>query len=117
MTRYDYAVAGVVKVVDGDTVDLRLDVGLLLSYAGRFRLLGVDTPERGQDGFSAATEYVRAWLDSMVAQGKTLRVRTHKADSFGRWLVELYAADQDGLVHARLSDDLLAVGLAQPYVR
>lgn len=87
---YDYRVVEVLRVVDGDTLDLRLDLGFHLHTALRFRLLGVDTPERGQPGWAEAGEWVRRWLDDARDAGHEVRVMTAKADSFGRWLATVY---------------------------
>jgi micrococcal nuclease len=84
---YEYRVTEVIRVVDGDTVDLRLDLGFHLSTALRFRILGLDTPERGQPGWAEATEYTRVYLATFP---QPLKVRTEKADSFGRWLADVY---------------------------
>lgn len=88
---YDYAIRDVLRVVDGDTCDLSIDLGLHLTAALRFRILNLDTPERGQPGWAYATEVTHAWLATATAP---LRVTTHKADSFGRWLGFVY--DEDG---------------------
>lgn len=88
---WDYGVVECVRVVDGDTVDLRIDLGFYLTAALRFRLLGVDTPERGQPGWAEATDFTRLWID--VAR-PGLRVQTHKSDSFGRWLGDLYNGNE-----------------------
>lgn len=41
---YEYK-AKVTRCVDGDTVDVTIDVGFNISYSGRVRLVGIDTPE------------------------------------------------------------------------
>ncbi len=105
-TAYRYRVLAVRKVVDGDTVDLVLDVGFHLTTMLRFRLLGVDTPERGQRGAAEATAFVTDWL----AAAAGLTAHTRKADSFGRWLADL--VDDEG---RSLSQALLESGHAQPY--
>lgn len=43
------------NVVDGDTIDILIDYGFDTYAKRRVRLLGVDTPERGQDKFKEAT--------------------------------------------------------------
>lgn len=92
---YDYAVT-LLRVVDGDTVDLRVDLGFHLEARKlRFRILGINTPERGYVGWAACTAFLRlALLD------RTLRARTHRDDdhpskeqSIGRWLADIYDAD------------------------
>lgn len=110
---YDYRVVDVVRVVDGDTLDLRLDLGFHLHTSLRFRLLGVDTPERGEPGWAEATEFVRRYLDDARDQQREVRATTQKADSFGRWLAQVYVRDQGGT----LSGALLAAGHAVPYSR
>lgn len=105
---YVYRVASIRKVVDGDTVDAVLDLGLYLTAAIRFRILGVDAPERGRPGAAEATAFVQTWLDDSHG----LTVRTRKADSFGRWLGDLHR--EDG---SCLSTALLDAGHAVPYAR
>lgn len=114
---YDYAILDVRRVVDGDTVDLTLgeDIGFYITTIVnvRFRLLGIDTPERGQPGYAEAGEYVRSWL---AANAGKARCSTHKADSFGRWLAYVYITRDDGTVSS-LNDDLVAAGHAVVYTR
>lgn len=45
----------IVRVIDGDTVDVRLANGAL----PRVRMIGIDTPERGRCGFTAATNRMK----------------------------------------------------------
>ena len=42
---YEYRVKKVTGVVDGDTIDVELDLGFNISYSQRVRLAGIDTPE------------------------------------------------------------------------
>lgn len=109
---YDYRVVEVLRVVDGDTVDLRLDLGFYLSAALRFRLLGIDAPElRGaaaeRERARQATDYARTWLAAALAR-HDLRAVTYRSDHFGRWLADLI----DGTNGASLADALVAGGLA-----
>lgn len=46
---YDYR-ATVIRVVDGDTADLRVDLVFDVSINSRYRLSGIDAPERGKPG-------------------------------------------------------------------
>lgn len=98
---YVYKVRDVIDVVDGDTYDLILDVGFHQRMASRFRLNGWDTPElrRGSDYekecAQEATQTVERWLDGYVAAEQQILARTHKSDSFGRWLVDLFVGADD----------------------
>lgn len=100
---YDYKVVEVIRVVDGDTLDVVIDVGFRMTTAQRIRLAGIDTPERGQPGWAEATELVRAWCRDRAGW---LRITTTKADSFGRYLGDLYAPESG----QHLVDVLLAAG-------
>lgn len=99
--------AVVVRWVDGDTVDLRVDCGFYLWMEGRFRLYGVNTPERGQPGWSEAT----AFCASMAPPGTHVTASTYKAaDKYGRWLANLYVGDE------MLNYALVHAGHAKPYM-
>lgn len=105
----------VVRVVDGDTVDIEIDAGFRSHRIERIRLLGVNAPEvKGisrLDG-DAATAYVRAWLSSDGSPDAwPLRIQTEKSDSFGRYLGRLWRIS-DG---RELNADLLDSGHAVPF--
>ena len=107
----------VVNVVDGDTVDLELDLGFGILRRDRFRLLGINAPERrGADKLRGeqATERLRALLAS-AADG-TVHVMTvrDKKEKYGRYLARIIVQDTMGIVQD-VADTLLAEGLAEPY--
>ena len=93
-------------MVDGDTADVVLDVGFYLTTVVRVRILGVDTPERGQPGWAEATQFTTRWL---AARFGKLRATTYKTDSFGRWLADIYAGGE------HMGVALLTAGHAKPY--
>lgn len=85
--------------VDGDTVDLRADLGFDVDGLGmRVRLLGVDTPERAErERWEAAKEFTAVWLAEHADPKGRFFIRTirntkerDKKDSFGRYLVTVY---------------------------
>ena len=109
--------AAFVHVVDGDTLDLDIDLGFgVIVHKQRVRLLGVNTPElRGGTEESkaagrAAREFVYRWVSDPVGEWP-LTVTTSKGDSFGRWLADVWRRGDD----ASLSDHLLNAGHAVPY--
>jgi micrococcal nuclease len=89
VTLYTYA-AKLVRVVDGDTVHLDLDLGF---YEWRrdqsYRLLRINAPEMSTVEGGAA----KIALEGFLA-GKSLTAHTEKSDHFGRFLAELYANDE-----------------------
>jgi micrococcal nuclease len=97
MNLYHYR-ATLVRVVDGDTIDVDLDLGFSLRARHRLRLLDVDTPERGQPGFSDASAFVQQRLSN----AREIIVWTVKRDPFGRWLANVWADGQ--LLNQELAD-------------
>jgi len=93
---YEYR-ATIRRVVDGDTVDITLDLGFDILYNNRIRLLGIDTPESRTRDLDekklglAAKERVR----ELCPVGSTVTVKTTKdgRGKFGRILGEIYVGD------------------------
>lgn len=84
---YDYAVTGVGKVTDGDTVRLYLDVGFRTTVHQRIRLAVINAPERGRPGYDTAKLFLADWLRERPGH---LRVTTYTEDNFGRWVAHIY---------------------------
>lgn len=93
------------NVVDGDTIDVILDFGFDISADRRLRLLNVDTPERGQENYKQATEFVK----DKVYNNEVL-VQTYKDDNFGRYLANVYFGEDE----VSLSDAIKESGLIKP---
>jgi micrococcal nuclease len=107
--KYDFSVMWVNRVIDGDTLDVLVDVGFRTSSVQRIRLANVDTPERGLPGYYEATKYLNDW----VTVHRQLRVATYVEDSFCRWVADLY----DVLTGESASSALLQAGLAEVWKR
>jgi len=100
--------AKVINVVDGDTIDAIVDLGYSMTTVQRFRLIGIDTPERNEEGYLEATQFVReAVLDREVY------IKSLKSDSFGRYLAEVFVEDDD--CNYCLNELLLEKGFAKVY--
>ena len=100
--------AKVIRWVDGDTVDLDVDLGFRYHAEMRFRLLGLDTPERGKINYREATEFAQslAPVDKIVL---IQTVKDEKVDKYGRYLVTV---ESDSIV---VNAKLLESGLAKAY--
>ena len=89
--RYIYA-ADLVRVVDGDTVVLDIDLGCGMWLRGEHcRLHGIDAPEkRGEEKLQGLRSL--SHLLHILDDVDQLSIRTHmdKKGKFGRWLVELW---------------------------
>jgi len=76
------------RVVDGDTIDLVVDLGFRISINIRVRLADIDAPERYTDDGKKAT----ARLNELAP--RITSVSTQKTGKYGRWLGTLY--DDEG---------------------
>lgn len=94
----------ILLAVDGDTLDVRVDLGFRIFHEMRLRIYGVNTPERGQPGYSEARDFLLPFV------GKEAIITSHKPqDKYGRWLAEVSV---DGV---SLADSLIAQKLGVPY--
>ena len=104
------------RIVDGDTVDLIIDLGFDVSYKARVRLHGVNTPETRTRDLEekalglAAKDYVSNWLGAH----ERVYVRTLKDGSgkYGRILGYIYS---DEAMMNCLNDDIIDSGHGEPY--
>ena len=90
---YEYAVKEIVKVVDGDTVDVIIDLGFDLSKKERVRLAGIDTPEsrtRNAEEKVFGLE-AKAYLKTRLEDCEKLIVKTEKDGKYGRMLGWFYS--------------------------
>ncbi len=84
---YEYEIE-IKKWIDGDTVEAIVDLGFYVSISVRFRIIGMDTPERGESNFKEATDAA----NKLYPPGTKIIVKTKKTgsrDKYGRWLIEL----------------------------
>ena len=94
---YTYFVKSVDRVVDGDTIDISIDLGFDLTKKERVRLAGIDTPEtrtknpKEKEMGYQATEF----LEMHLMEATKLTVKTEKAGKFGRMLGWLYKSEKD----------------------
>jgi micrococcal nuclease len=92
---FEYYVKEVTKIVDGDTIDVVIDLGFDISFTSRVRLAGIDTPEsRTRDLAEKALGLEsKAYLAKILKTAKNLVIKTEKINStekFGRILGWLY---------------------------
>ena len=114
---YTYRVKQLLKVLDGDTIDVEIDLGFDISITKRVRLAGIDTPEsRTRDLMEKAFGLEsKARLKQILESAKTIVIKTEKPDStekFGRVLGWLHI-DSEKL---SVNEALIASGYAWEYL-
>ena len=114
---YEYRVKKVIAVVDGDTIDVDIDLGFDISFYSRVRLAGIDTPEsRTKDKEEKVLGLeVKERLKKLLSEAKTVVIKTEKPDStekYGRVLGWLFL---DGAEQS-VNEGLIASGYAWSYM-
>ena len=111
---YTYFVKSIDRIVDGDTIDISIDLGFDLTKKERVRLAGIDTPEKRTKDLKEkemgyqATEF----LEMHLMEASKLTVRTEKDGKFGRVLGWLYKSDKDTM---SINQIMIDKGYAWPY--
>jgi len=121
-----YYKAHVVKVIDGDTVELQIDLGFGITKTFKARLWGINTPEtrskdlQEKERGHAAMFRLEKWLADN-APGNNVLIKSHdgkqlKQEKYGRWLVEVYSTSS-GALSGSLNDLLVQEGYAIKFMR
>ena len=112
---YEYFVKNVTSVVDGDTIDVVIDLGFDIMFASRVRLAGIDTPEsRTTDKAEKvlgleSKEYLKKYLKD----AKSVIIKTEKMDSsekYGRILGWVYVNGDTVSLNDKMINDGYAWG-------
>lgn len=99
--------AVITRWVDGDTVWMDVDLGFRFHAVLDFRLMGVNTPERGKPLYPESV----AFVNKVATPGTPVIIQSYKApDKYGRWLVDIWV---NGL---HINAELVQGGLAVPYM-
>jgi micrococcal nuclease len=114
---YEYRVKSVLAVIDGDTIDVEIDLGFDISITKRVRLAGIDTPESRTSDKNEKTLGLeaKALLKQQLAGAKTIVIKTEKPDSsekYGRVLGWVYL---DGAATS-FNETMIASGYAWSYM-
>ena len=115
---YEYKCREIKKIVDGDTLDVVLDLGFNIFHSCRVRMAGIDTPEsRTRDldekaRGKLAKEFLKNWVTEYENNKKNIVIKTKKEKAkgkFGRVLGELWV---EGV---NVNEDMIQSYHAVPY--
>ena len=112
---FEYYVKKVTKVVDGDTIDVDIDLGFDISFSSRVRLAGIDTPEsRTSDKAEKALGLeAKAYLKHEIEASKSVVIKTKKMDSsekYGRILGWVFLDGAELSLNEKMINDGYAWG-------
>ncbi len=117
---YNFRVVKINRVVDGDTIDVTIDLGFDLYKKERVRVAGVDTPEKRTKNLEEkalgidATAWLKVKLEETIKGDEELTVRTELkggVGKYGRLLGWLYIGDSD----LSLNEQMITEGYAHAY--
>ena len=108
---YRYKVE-VTRIVDGDTVDVDIDLGFGMTYKKqRVRMMGIDTPESRtrdlEEKFYGKAS--KAHLTQLIENAKEIQLVSHDKGKFGRILGELFDPDSVASINQQMIDNYHAV--------
>jgi micrococcal nuclease len=112
---YEYYVRKVENVVDGDTIDVLIDLGFDILFQSRVRLAGIDTPEsRTKDLAEKALGLEsKEYLKKYLKDAKSVVIKTEKMDSsekYGRILGWVYVNGDTESLNDKMINDGYAWG-------
>ena len=117
---YNFRVTKINRVVDGDTIDVTIDLGFDLAIKERVRIAGVDTPEKRTRDLEEkalgldATAWMKKHLEETIKGDDELTIRTELKGGmgkYGRLLGWLYVGESD----VSLNEQMIAEGYAWEY--
>ena len=117
---YNFRVVSIDKVVDGDTIDVTIDLGFDLSKKERVRVAGIDTPEKRTRNLEEkalgldATAWIKEHLEGAIDGDDDLIIRTELdggVGKYGRLLGWLYIGDAT----VSLNEQMIIEGYAHAY--
>ena len=117
---YNFRVTSIDKVLDGDTIDVTIDLGFDLYKKERVRIAGVDTPEKRTRDLEEkalgidATNWLKEKLESTLAGDDELTIRTELhggVGKYGRLLGWLYVGESN----VSINEQMISQGYAWEY--
>lgn len=115
MKPYIYRARGI-RAIDGDTIECCVDVGFGLTTTQRFRLWGIDTPEkRSSDAATKELAYAAQEFTANFIEGMDFMIQTYKTDDFGRYLAKVFVP-QGANEYVSLNELLVLEGFARPFM-
>lgn len=110
---FEYAIQKIDRIVDGDTIDVIIDLGFSVTTKQRIRLNGIDTPEANSKNEVERILAIeaKAFVTQWMVEHQNLKIRTIKDDKYGRMLGEVFSIDN--LVS--LNEQMIRLGYAWSY--
>jgi len=111
---YQYKIKKFNRIIDGDTVDVDIDLGFSITISHRVRLKDIDAAETRTKDLEEKAEGIKArlWLEKELSREGEWIIDTYKEDKYGRILGTLYLVGDSVTVNERMLNE----DIARPYI-
>ena len=111
---YQYKIKKIKRIIDGDTIDIDIDLGFNLTISHRVRLKGINAAETRTKDLEEKAEGIKArlWLEKELSREGEWIIETYKEEKYGRMLGTLYLVGDP----VTLNEKMLNEGIAKPYM-
>lgn len=109
--------ATLIRVIDGDTVVVVVDLGFEIAHRITLRLYGINAPEmhgESKDAGQAAKSFLISLMDN--AHGLEVETYKDKTGKYGRYLATLWTTRTDSMARENVNSAMLKAGHAVPYL-
>ena len=103
------------RVIDGDTVELTIDLGFKIQWRINCRFHGINAPEltSKDETERLKAQESKAAVSQFLKPGTKVKIVSRKLDKYGRPIVDLYCGES---LTVHLNQWLLDQGMAKPYM-
>ena len=110
---HQYKVKKINRVIDGDTVDLDIDLGFSITISQRIRLKDIDAPETRTKDLEEKERGLAAkvWLEEQLSREGEWIIETYKENKYGRILGTLYLVGDS----VTINEWMINEGIAESY--
>jgi micrococcal nuclease len=110
---HQYKVKKINRVIDGDTVDLDIDLGFSITISQRIRLKDIDASETRTKNLEEKERGLAAkvWLEEQLSREGEWIIETYKKDKYGRILGTLYLVGDS----VTINEWMINEGIAESY--
>jgi len=111
---HQYKIKKIKKIVDGDTIDVDIDLGFGVTMTHRVRLKGINAAETRTLDSNEKKKGLEAksWLEKELSKDGEWIIETTKEDKYGRYLGTLYCVGDPVTVNERMLNE----GFAEPFM-
>lgn len=87
--------ATVIRVIDGNSVEIQIDLGFNIKFTEKARLLGINAPEKRGKNFIKGLESLKYLSDKILNKDVIVKTEKDTKGKFGRYLVTIFLNDEN----------------------